>query len=84
MREGARLKGVSYAVEPQLPVDVLGVYVFLPAAGCMMQRRRSPFATIRTEGGAAAGRPAAAGRASATRISAGCAARTTTCRRTSG
>lgn len=32
VREGARLTGVQYAVEPQLPPDVLGVYVFLPAA----------------------------------------------------
>ena len=31
VREGARLKGVRYAVEPQLPVDVLGVYVLLPS-----------------------------------------------------
>lgn len=32
VREGARLTGVQYAVEPQLPPDVLGVYVFLPVA----------------------------------------------------
>ncbi len=32
VREGARLTGVRYAVEPQLPVDVLGVYVLLPVA----------------------------------------------------
>jgi superfamily II DNA or RNA helicase len=30
VREGARLKGVSYEVEPQPPVDVLGIYVLLP------------------------------------------------------
>ncbi len=30
VRESARLKGVSYTVEPQLPVDLLGVYVLLP------------------------------------------------------
>ncbi len=30
VREGARLKGVRYSVEPQPPVDVLGVYVLLP------------------------------------------------------
>jgi hypothetical protein len=30
VREGARLTGVSYSVEPQLPVDLLGVYVLLP------------------------------------------------------
>ena len=31
VREGARVTGVRYQVEPKLPVDVLGVYVFLPA-----------------------------------------------------
>jgi len=31
VREGARVTGVQYAVEPQLPPDVLGIYVFLPA-----------------------------------------------------
>jgi superfamily II DNA or RNA helicase len=30
VREGARLKGVRYSVEPQPPVDVLGAYVLLP------------------------------------------------------
>ncbi len=30
VRAGARLRGVGYSVEPQLPVDVLGVYVLLP------------------------------------------------------
>jgi superfamily II DNA or RNA helicase len=30
VREGARISGVQYAVEPQFPPDVLGVYVFLP------------------------------------------------------
>jgi hypothetical protein len=30
VREAARLKGVRYRVEPQLPPDVLGVYVYLP------------------------------------------------------
>lgn len=30
VRESARLNGVTFAVEPQLPVDVLGVYVLLP------------------------------------------------------
>jgi hypothetical protein len=30
VREGARLKGVRYEVVPQLPVDLLGAYVFLP------------------------------------------------------
>jgi len=28
--EAARLKGVRYRVEPQLPPDVLGVYIYLP------------------------------------------------------
>lgn len=31
VREAAREKGVRVRVEPQLPVDVLGVYVYLPA-----------------------------------------------------
>lgn len=30
VREAAKVRGVSYRVEPQLPVDVLGIYVFLP------------------------------------------------------
>ncbi|MFN8188062.1 MAG: helicase-related protein [Gaiellales bacterium] len=30
VRESARLRGVTYSVEPQLPVDLLGVYVLLP------------------------------------------------------
>jgi hypothetical protein len=30
VREGARMTGVQYTVEPQLPPDVLGIYVFLP------------------------------------------------------
>jgi hypothetical protein len=31
VRIAARLQGVRYRVEPQIPPDVLGVYVFLPA-----------------------------------------------------
>ncbi len=31
VREASRTKGVSYRVEPVLPPDILGVYVFLPA-----------------------------------------------------
>ncbi|GAK52087.1 helicase domain protein [Candidatus Moduliflexus flocculans] len=31
VRQVAQAKGVSYRVEPQLPPDVLGMYVFLPA-----------------------------------------------------
>jgi len=31
VREATRQTGVKYEVEPQLPVDVLGIYVFLPA-----------------------------------------------------
>ena len=31
VREAAREKGIRVRVEPQLPVDVLGVYVYLPA-----------------------------------------------------
>ncbi len=30
VREATRLTGVKYEVEPQLPVDVLGIYVYLP------------------------------------------------------
>jgi hypothetical protein len=30
VREGARLKGVRYEVDPQPPVDVLGAYILLP------------------------------------------------------
>jgi helicase-like protein/SNF2 domain-containing protein len=30
VREGARITGIQYAVEAQLPPDVLGIYVFLP------------------------------------------------------
>ncbi len=33
VRKAAQLKGVSYRVEPQLPGDVIGVYVYLPAGG---------------------------------------------------
>jgi hypothetical protein len=35
VRSAARLRGVSQRVEPQLPPDILGIYVFLPvpAAG---------------------------------------------------
>jgi superfamily II DNA or RNA helicase len=31
VREGARMTGIQYEVKPQLPPDVLGIYVFLPA-----------------------------------------------------
>jgi hypothetical protein len=30
VREGARITRVSYTVEPQLPADILGIYVLLP------------------------------------------------------
>ena len=30
VRQASRAAGVTYAVEPKLPVDVLGAYVFLP------------------------------------------------------
>ncbi len=33
VRQAAREQGVSYSVEPKLPPDVLGLYVFLPARG---------------------------------------------------
>jgi hypothetical protein len=32
VRTAARVKGVSYRVEPQLPPDVLGIYIYLPKA----------------------------------------------------
>lgn len=31
IREAAKVKGVSHKVEPKLPVDILGLYVYLPA-----------------------------------------------------
>ena len=31
VRKATRASGVTYRVEPKLPVDVLGVYVYLPA-----------------------------------------------------
>lgn len=31
VRTASRMRGVRYAVEPQLPPDVLGIYVYLPA-----------------------------------------------------
>src|SRR5574337_1291660 len=31
VRDAARLKGVRYRVEPQLPPDALGLYIYLPA-----------------------------------------------------
>ena len=31
LRDGPRIKGLKYDVRPQLPVDVLGVYVLLPS-----------------------------------------------------
>ena len=30
VRTAARMQGVSYRVEPQLPPDVLGIFVYLP------------------------------------------------------
>jgi hypothetical protein len=32
VRQASRLRGVSYRVEPKLPPDVLGIYVYLPLA----------------------------------------------------
>ena len=32
VRQALKAKGVSHRVEPQLPIDVLGVYVFVPKA----------------------------------------------------
>ncbi len=31
VRAAARIRGVKYEVVPQLPPDVLGIYVYLPA-----------------------------------------------------
>jgi superfamily II DNA or RNA helicase len=31
VREGAKMKSARYAVEPKLPVDLLGIYVYLPS-----------------------------------------------------
>jgi len=31
VRTAARLRGLRYKVEPHLPPDVLGIYVYLPA-----------------------------------------------------
>ena len=33
VRAAAQIKGVTYRVEPKLPADVLGVYVYLPCRG---------------------------------------------------
>ena len=33
VRSAARMRKVRYSVEPKLPVDVIGVYVYLPAGG---------------------------------------------------
>lgn len=38
VREAARLAAVSYSVEPQLPADLLGVYIFLPEGGAAAGR----------------------------------------------
>ena len=32
VRAAAQAKGVSYRVEPKLPPDILGIYVYLPKA----------------------------------------------------
>ncbi|MEN6350508.1 MAG: helicase-related protein [Syntrophomonas sp.] len=33
VRQAARLKGLRYSIDPQLPPDLLGIYIFLPARG---------------------------------------------------
>ncbi|MDA2923115.1 DEAD/DEAH box helicase [Acidobacteria bacterium AH-259-L09] len=33
VRKAAQIKGIRYKVEPKLPADLIGVYVFLPAGG---------------------------------------------------
>ncbi|HQD81256.1 MAG TPA: hypothetical protein PK003_10525, partial [Bacillota bacterium] len=30
VRSAARMKGVRYRVQPRLPADILGIYVYLP------------------------------------------------------
>ena len=51
----AHARAAPSRVEPQLPPDVLGVYVLLPAgervSGAMRLRSRDLFQTVRTEGG---------------------------------
>ena len=32
VRDAAQQRGVRYRVEPQLPLDVLGIYIYLPMA----------------------------------------------------
>jgi superfamily II DNA or RNA helicase/ribosomal protein S17E len=31
VRSAAKIKGISYKIEPKLPADIIGIYVFLPA-----------------------------------------------------
>ena len=33
VRRAARLTGISYSADPKLPIDVLGIYVYLPVPG---------------------------------------------------
>ena len=30
VRSAIKIKGISYNVEPKLPADIIGIYVFLP------------------------------------------------------
>ncbi len=30
VRKSSKIKGVKYSIEPKLPIDVLGVYIYLP------------------------------------------------------
>ncbi len=30
VRQAARLRGIRYRVEPQMPPDLLGIYIYLP------------------------------------------------------
>ena len=55
VRQATRQQGVRQRVEPTLPPDVLGIYVYLPKALSprhrpMQTRRQNPFTTVRTEG----------------------------------
>ena len=52
VRAAARLTHVAHQIEPKLPPDVLGIYVYLPVAGGQKYMRpRDVFTTIHTEGG---------------------------------
>ena len=33
VRTAAQIRGITYRVEPKLPADVVGIYVYLPVVG---------------------------------------------------